>query len=77
MTLPTAGAWTLCRCSRRMFQDQALTETIVKIHVRSRYPRGVLRVHAELRDDFGVGVSRKRVARLIRTVRLDDAHRRR
>lgn len=53
-------------------QDQALTETIAKIHARSRCTYGAPRVHAELRDDFGVRVGRKRVARLMRSVQLEE-----
>ncbi|MFB9830817.1 transposase [Actinoallomurus acaciae] len=34
-------------------------------------------MHAELRDDFGVPVGRKRVARLMRTAGLEGVHRRR
>lgn len=47
-------AWRQCGPSWRACQDQALTETIVKIHAWSRYTCGAPRVHAELRDDFGV-----------------------
>jgi putative transposase len=70
-------AWKARGRSRRARQDQALTETIVKIHARSRYTYGAPRIHAELRDDFGVRVGRKRVARLMRTARLEGVHRRR
>jgi transposase InsO family protein len=38
---------------------------------------GAPRVHAELRDDDGVRVGRKRVARLMRTAGLVGCHRRR
>ena len=70
-------AWKNRGPSRRARQDQALTETITKIHARSRHTYGTPRVHAELRDDFGVRVGRKRVARLMRTARLEGVHRRR
>ncbi|WP_345475868.1 IS3 family transposase, partial [Actinoallomurus oryzae] len=70
-------AWKSRGPSRRARQDQALIETITKIHSRSRQTYGAPRVHAELRDDFGVRVGRKRVARLMRTARLEGVHRRR
>jgi putative transposase len=70
-------AWKNRGPSRRARQDQALTETIIKIHKRSRHTYGAPRIHAELRDDFGVLVGRKRVARLMRTARLEGVHRRR
>ncbi|WP_404800599.1 IS3 family transposase [Actinomadura montaniterrae] len=61
----------------RACRDQALTETITKIHARSRRTYGAPHVHAELRLQFGVRVGRKRVARLMRTARLAGVHRRR
>jgi putative transposase len=69
-------AWKNRGPSRRARQDQALTETIIKIHARSRHIYGAPRVHAELRDEFGVRVGRKRVARLMRSARLEGVHRR-
>jgi putative transposase len=47
------------------------------IHQRSRGTYGAPRIHAELRLDHGVCVSRKRVARLMRTAGLAGCHRRR
>jgi putative transposase len=70
-------AWKNRGPSWRARQDEALTETITKIHTRSRWTYGAPRIHAELRDDFGVRVGRKRVARLMRTARLEGVHRRR
>ncbi|MEU8310749.1 transposase [Actinomadura sp. NPDC048955] len=46
-----------------------MTETIVKINARSRRTYGAPRVHAELRDEYGLHGGRKRVARLMRTDR--------
>jgi hypothetical protein len=63
-------AWKNRGPSRRARQDQSLTETIVKIHVRSRHTYGALRIRAELRDDFCVCIRRKRVARLMHSARL-------
>jgi putative transposase len=63
--------------SARARADQALTAQIRAIHTRSRGTYGAPRVHAELRLDHGVQVSRKRVARLMRTSGLVGCHRRR
>jgi putative transposase len=57
--------------------DQQLLRQISKIHRASRGTYGAPRVHAELRDDYGVRTSRKRVARLMRTAGLVGCHRRR
>ena len=52
-------------CLRRR-QDLALTSTICAIHRRSRETYGAPSIHAELADDHGIHVGRKRVARLMR-----------
>ncbi|WP_055479260.1 IS3 family transposase [Sphaerimonospora mesophila] len=70
-------AWKNRGPSMRARQDQALTETITKIHAGSRGTYGSPRVHAELRQEYGVRIGRKRVARLMRTARLEGVHRRR
>jgi transposase InsO family protein len=57
------------KCHR---DDQALTNRIRRIHDRSAQTYGAPRVHAQLRRD-GVRVSRKRVARLMRTHGLQGA----
>jgi putative transposase len=57
--------------------DQQLLRQISKIHRASRGTYGAPRVHAELRDDYGVRTSRKRVARLMRAAGLVGCHRRR
>ncbi|GAA0591289.1 hypothetical protein GCM10010174_02970 [Kutzneria viridogrisea] len=57
---------------RRVRDDTALTEKIVKIHDESRGTYGTPRVHAELRAQ-GHRHSRKRIARLILTVRGSGA----
>jgi len=63
--------------SRRKITDRTLTKLITKIHRRSGGTYGAPRVHAELRDDHGVHISRKRVARLMRAADLQGVHRRR
>jgi putative transposase len=70
-------AWTRRPASQRAIQDGELTEQIRTIHRRSRATYGAPRVHAELRLDHSVQVSRKRVARLMRTAGLVGCHRRR
>jgi putative transposase len=70
-------AWLQRGPSARAQADQQLLRQISKIHRASRGTYGAPRVHAELRDDYGVRASRKRVARLLRTAGLVGCHRRR
>jgi putative transposase len=70
-------AWRSRPPSTRAVTDQALTAQIRAIHERSRGTYGAPRVHAELRLDHGVGVGRKRVARLMGSAGLVGCHRRR
>lgn len=57
--------------------DVRLTAMIRAIHERSHQTYGAPRVHAELREDYGVHVGRKRVARLMRTSGLKGVQKRR
>jgi len=50
-----------------------LTGKIVAIHRRSRETYGAPTIHAELADDHGIRVGRKRVARLMRQSGLRGA----
>lgn len=52
-------------CPRRRV-DLMLTGKITAIHRRSRETYGSPNIHAELADDHGIRVGRKRVARLMR-----------
>ena len=61
----------------RTVADRALTATIIEIHRQSRGTYGSPRVHAELRLGAGIGVGRKRVARLMRHAGLEGVYRRR
>jgi putative transposase len=70
-------AWQSRPPSARAVADQQLTAQIRKIHARSRGTYGAPRIHAELRLDHGVQVSRKRVARLMRAAGVAGCHRRR
>jgi putative transposase len=69
-------AWLQRGPSRRERQDCSLTEQIAAVFAASRRTYGSPRVHAELRAE-GVRVSRKRVARLMRTAGLAATVRRR
>lgn len=51
--------------SDRTLSDAWLTEKITAIHTASDGTYGVRRIHAELRLEHGIGVGRKRVARLM------------
>lgn len=63
--------------STREQTDQQLLERIRQIHRDSRGTYGAPRIHAELRQDHGIGCGRKRVARLMRHDGLVGCHRRR
>jgi putative transposase len=63
-------AWRKRPLSARAERDIILTAEIEAIHERSRGTYGAPRIHAELRAD-GERVSRKRVARLMRTAGLE------
>ena len=70
-------AWCDRPLSARARRDQWLTEKIEEIHRRSRGVYGSPMIHAELADDYGVRVGRKRVARLMREAGLRGASLRR
>ncbi len=56
-----------CRApSDRALGDAWLAEQIKRIHDESRGVYGAPRIHAELRMEHGIGVGRKRVARLMK-----------
>ena len=59
-------------CERRRV-DLMLTGKIAAIHRRSRDTYGSPNIHAELADDHGIRVGRKRVARLMRAAGLKGA----
>jgi putative transposase len=56
--------------SDRALEDAWLTEKIKQIHDRSRGTYGAPRIHAELRLEQGIRVSRKRVARLMKAAAI-------
>lgn len=63
-------AWDERPLSARARVDIGLTATIHAIHRRSRGAYGAPNIHAELADDHGIFVGRKRVARLMRAAGL-------
>ena len=69
-------AWCRRRPSARARADAALTARVLAIHARSRGTYGAPRIHAELAAG-GVVVSRKRVARVMRTASVAGVSRRR
>ena len=63
--------------SARARMDLWLTGKIEAIHRRSRGVYGSPMIHAELADEHGIRIARKRVARLMRTAGLRGASLRR
>jgi putative transposase len=59
-------AWLSRPMSKRALEDIALTAKIHAIHRRSGEAYGAPSIHAELADDHGIRVGKKRVARLMR-----------
>jgi len=66
-------AWLDRPMSERDRTDLALTGKIEAIHRRSKGVYGSPNIHAELADDHGIRVGRKRVARLMRAIGLRGA----
>lgn len=66
-------AWDERPISARQRADIALTARIHEIHRRSRETYGSPMIHAELADEHGIRVGRKRVARLMRAAGLRGA----
>jgi putative transposase len=69
-------AWRSRQPSKRSREDQTLCRRIEQIHRQSRQTYGAPRVHAELRAE-GRCIGRKRVARLMRTIKVAGVSRRR
>jgi putative transposase len=63
--------------SKHARQDVELSALIHTIYERSHHTYGARRVHAELREAYGVRVGRKRIARLMRRVGLKGVQKRR
>jgi len=69
--------WLLHKPSAREQSDEKLKKVIAEIHRKSRGAYGAPRVHAELRMGREIHCAKKRVARLMREMGLQGAHRRR
>ena len=69
-------AWLKRPPSKRALEDAWLLERIETIHEESRGTYGAPRIHADLQAQ-GIGVGRKRVARLMREAGLEGVSRRR
>jgi len=69
-------AWRRREPSRRALEDERLAGLIRGIFEESEQTYGVPRIHAELADDYGLRVGRKRVARLMRQLGLEGVSRR-
>ena len=69
-------AWLARPDSSRTMRDRELTEIITDIWEASRRAYGAPRIRAELADEHGIGVGRKRVARLMRTAHIQGITRR-
>lgn len=69
-------AWSGRSPSARALRDRELMALIKRIHDGSRGTYGVPRIHAELQDDHGVRIARKRVARLMRRLGIEGVSRR-
>jgi putative transposase len=69
-------AWRKRPPSKRSQQDQRLKLRIAAIHEASHGIYGAPRVHAELRAVDGLGIARKRVARLMRELGIEGVSRR-
>lgn len=78
LEVSTSGyyAWRKRAVSQRSREDAVLTDRIRTIHTRSKGTYGAPRIHAELADEEGVRVGRKRVARLMRAASLQGVSRR-
>jgi putative transposase len=69
-------AWRQRKLCKRSLEDERLSALIAGIFEQSEQTYGVPRIHAELADDHGVRVGRKRVARLMRRLGIEGVSRR-
>lgn len=70
-------AWAGRPPSERARADAALLQRITQIHEETDGIYGAPRIHAELVDEHGIHVGRKRVARLMRAAGIEGVSRRR
>jgi putative transposase len=78
LNISTRGyyAWRKRQPSERTQADQRLSQRLHEIHAKSKGTYGAPRIHAELADDDGLHVGRKRVVRLLRAEDLRGVSRR-
>jgi putative transposase len=69
-------AWRNREPSRRALEDERLNGLICRIFEQSEQTYGAPRIHAELADDYGLRVGKKRVARLMRQLGIEGVSRR-
>lgn len=69
-------AWKRRGPSKRTLEDERLSRLIARVHSESLQTYGVPRIHAELADDYGIRVGRKRVARLMKRQGIEGVSRR-
>lgn len=69
-------AWRQRLPSARELRDRELCELIERVFKQSRETYGVPRIHAELVDEYGINIARKRVARLMRRLGIEGVSRR-
>jgi putative transposase len=69
-------AWRRREPCKRKLEDERLAELIAQIFEQSQQTYGAPRIHAELADDHGLRVGKKRVARLMRGLGVEGISRR-
>ncbi len=69
-------AWKKRGTSARKREDEELKLLIKKIHKASFGTYGSPRIHAELKDAYGIGIGRKRVARLMQELGIEGVSKR-
>lgn len=69
-------AWKRSGPSSRTLEDERLRSLIGKVFRESLETYGAPRIHAELADDYGVRIGRKRVARLMKGLGIEGVSRR-
>jgi putative transposase len=70
-------AWKRRHPSRRALADEKLRALVGRVFAETRETYGAPRIQAELADEYGIGVSQKRVARLMRELGIAGVSRRR
>jgi len=69
-------AWKRSGPSRRALEDERLRGLIGRIFRESLETYGAPRIHAELADDYGIRIGKKRVARLMKGLGIEGVSRR-